>query len=397
MLKKIWLPIKNVLKKVRDHLYRNFITEYLIPVKNQVLLESAPEFSDNTYYLYLEMLKHNYQKKYKLVWLTTSADVSDMFKRDDISYFNINKPGLINKLKLQYLMNTSKFVITCNRYYKRKTHRQTIIYLNHGQPLKDCTKLKMNYGDCDASVTSSTFFIDNNSRVLNTDPEKFIIYSPPRNDGLFDTTKDVKKIMNLKNQKIIIWLPTFRNHMDGKRVDSTFNMPLGIPIIYNEKELEKLNEYLKKNKITIILKPHFAADISKITSKSYSNFLVIYNKDLDNYNITLYELLGASDAMITDYSSVYYDYLITKKPIGLTLDDFDDYREHTGFAFDYKKVIKGKYIYDMKDFNDFVTEIKDDKDSGYKDRMSTIKFLKLDTEGNYSKKLFDYIVKTYHF
>ena len=204
MLKKIWLPIKNVLKKVRDHLYRNFITEYLIPVKNQVLLESAPEFSDNTYYLYLEMLKHNYQKKYKLVWLTTSNDVSDMFKRDDISYFNINKPGLINKLKLQYLMNTSKFVITCNRYYKRKTHRQTIIYLNHGQPLKDCTKLKMNYGDCDASVTSSTFFIDNNSRVLNTDPEKFIIYSPPRNDGLFDTTKDVKKIMNLKNQKIII-------------------------------------------------------------------------------------------------------------------------------------------------------------------------------------------------
>ena len=90
MLKKICLPIKNVLKKVRDHLYRNFITEYLIPVKNQVLLESAPEFSDNTYYLYLEMLKHNYQKKYKLVWLTTSNDVSDMFKRDDIRYFNIN-------------------------------------------------------------------------------------------------------------------------------------------------------------------------------------------------------------------------------------------------------------------------------------------------------------------
>ena len=57
MIKKIWLPIKEFLKKIRDYGYRNFITEYFVPVKEQVLLESAPEFADNTYDLYLEMLK----------------------------------------------------------------------------------------------------------------------------------------------------------------------------------------------------------------------------------------------------------------------------------------------------------------------------------------------------
>ena len=147
MKNKIWIPIKNFLKKVRDLLYRNYITEKIIPVKEQVLLESAPDFSDNTYSLYLEMIKNNYQKKYKIIWLITNDEIEEAFIRDDISYFNINKKGFINNLKLQYLINTSKFIITCNRFYKRKTNRQTIIYLNHGQPLKDCSKLKMNFGD----------------------------------------------------------------------------------------------------------------------------------------------------------------------------------------------------------------------------------------------------------
>ena len=83
MIKKIWLPIKNILKKIRDFGYRNFITEYLVPIKNQVILESAPEFSDNTYYIYLEMLKNEYQKKYKIIWLVTDDNINPKFKRDD--------------------------------------------------------------------------------------------------------------------------------------------------------------------------------------------------------------------------------------------------------------------------------------------------------------------------
>ena len=396
MMRKIWLPIKNILKKVRDCLYRNFITEYLIPVKNQILLESAPEFSDNTYSLYLEMLKNGYQKKYQIVWLITKDEVSSKFKRDELKYFNIEKKGILHFLKFQYLLNTSKFIITCNRYYKRKTKRQVIIYLNHGQPLKDCTKLKMNFGDCDASIVLSEFFVEKNASVLNTKKEKFVIHGSPRNDGLFSKI-DVKKIMNLKNQKVIVWLPTFRYLNDGKRIDSSFDMPLGIPIIYDIDALNKLNDYLKEKKMTIILKPHFASDLSKITAKSYSNFKIIYNHDLDDYGITLYELLSSTDAMITDYSSVYYDYLVTKKPIALTLDDYEDYKKETGFAYEYKDIIKGHYVYKLEDLYSFLDNLLANKDPKLKDRMSIIKKLDLDTNGNYSKKLFDYLVKKYHF
>jgi len=396
-MKKIWLFIKNILKKMRDYLYRNFITEYLVPVKEQIILESAPEFADNTYSLYLEMLKNDYQKKYKIIWLVTNNDVNDNFKRDDIYYFNINRRGFFHKIKFHYLINTSKFIITCNRFYKRKTSRQVIIYLNHGQPLKDCSKLKMNFGDADASVTSSEFFVEKNSQALNTDPDKFIIFQPPRNDGLFNKDKDIKKTLGYEGQKLVVWLPTFRNHADGKRVDSNFDMPLGIPIIYTVKELEKFNKYLKDRNITVILKPHFAAKIDDLKAKTYSNFKIIYNSDLDNHNLTLYELLSGSDALITDYSSVYYDYLITKKPIALTLDDFNEYDKMTGFAYDYKEIIKGDYVYNIDEFYNFFDNLDKNVDASRKDRLSVIKKLGLDTTGNYSKKLFDYLVKEYDF
>ena len=397
MINKIWLPIKNILKKIRDFGYRNPITEYLIPIKKQVVLESEPPFSDNTYYIYLEMLKHDYQKKYKIIWLVTSDNINEKFKRDDISYFNINKKGLINKFKLNMLINTSKYIITCNRFYKRKTKRQVIIYLNHGQPLKDTRKLKMNFGSCDLSVHSSEFFLERNMEALNTSKEKFVVFQPPRNDGLLDSMKDAKKIMGYGKNKVVVWLPTFRNHRDGKRVDSSFNMPLGIPILYNLKELEKLNEYLKKEHIIIVLKPHFVANLGDLKAKSYSNFKVIYNKDLDDKGITLYELLGSSDALITDYSSVYYDYLITKKPIGLTLDDYEDYKKETGFAYEYKEVMKGHYIYNTDDLYNFIKDLSNGVDSSKKERLGIIKKLNFDTEGNYSKKLFDYIVNKYNF
>lgn len=397
MFNRIWIPIKNFLKKIRDFGYRNPITEYIIPVKNQILLESAPDFSDNTYYLYKELLKHDYQKKYRIIWLVTNDNIREKDYRNDITYFNINKKGILNKIRFQLLINTSKYIITCNRFYKRKTNRQIIIYLNHGQPLKDCTKLKMNYGSATASMTLSNFFIEANSKILNTPKEKFVIIGSPRNDGLLEKNKNVKKIMGYGNNKIIVWLPTFRNHMDGKRIDSKFNMPLGIPIIYDTKKLEELNEFLKKEKIIVLLKPHFVANLGDLKAKSFSNFKVIYNKDLDDKEITLYELLGASDALITDYSSVYFDYLITNKPIGLTLDDFEEYKEQTGFAYDYKKTIKGHYIYNLNDLYSFIENIATNEDMYKKDRKELIKKLNLDMTGNYSKKLFDYIVKKYNF
>lgn len=390
----MWKYIKKFLKKIRDHLYRNFLTEHFIPIKKQILLESAPDFSDNTYSFYLELLKNNYQDKYKIVWLVTK-EVDKRFYREDIEFFNINQKGIFHFLKFQLLINQSKFIITCNRFYKKKTKKQIIVFLNHGMPLKDCTKLKMNFKDADFSIVNSNFFVEELSKIINIKKEKFVELNAPRNDGLFDKSKDVKDILGLKDKKVVVWLPTYRkmNHI----VASSFDMPLGIPVIYNEKELIKLNKYLEQKNIVLLLKPHFAQDMSKIKLHELNSFKLIYNVDLDKAGLTLYELLGQSDAMITDYSSVYYDYLLTDKPIGLTIDDIKEYSREFGITYDYKKYIKGHYINNINDMYDFLDNLFSENDVYYKDRMKAKKMFNHDLKGNYSKKVFDYLKDHYNF
>ncbi len=393
---KIWKPIKNILKKIRDFLYRNFITE-IIPMKNQILLESIPDFSDNTYNFYLELLKNDYQKKYKIIWITQKEEIAPEFKRDDVFYFNEYRKGIFTKIKLHWLINRSKYIVTCNRFYKRKNRKQVILFLNHGMPLKDCTRLKMNYNDSNISICSSKFFLNELSAIAGIDKEKLVIMQPPRNDGLFDASIDAKRIMGFGNAKVIAWLPTFRKMSTYNRNDSKFDMPLGIPILYSEEELNKLNKYLRKINVILVLKPHPAQDLSVLKAKLYSNFKILYNSDLDKKKITLYQLLGQCDGLITDYSSVYYDFLITKKPIGLTVDDIKEYGEGLGLAYDYFKTIKGHYIYELKDLYKFVDNISNENDEYKNDRMKAIKKFDFDLEGNYSKKVFDYMKKHYKF
>ena len=106
-----------------------------------------------------------------------------------------------------------------------------------------------------------------------------------------------------------------------------------------------MNDVLKKHNILLVLKPHPAQDLSVIKTENLSNFVIFTNEDLNKNNISLYEFLGQTDALITDYSSVYYDYLLTDKPIAITTDDLEEYKKVFEFVYDnIYDVIKGEYI-----------------------------------------------------
>ena len=64
-------------------------------------------------------------------------------------------------------------------------------------------------------------------------------------------------------------------------------------------------------------------------------------------------MLGSSDALITDYSSVYFDYLLLDKPIGFTVDDMELYIKDRGFIFNNpEEYMPGKrYIMNMNFMN----------------------------------------------
>ena len=65
-----------------------------------------------------------------------------------------------------------------------------------------------------------------------------------------------------------------------------------------------------------------------------SNIRIISDQDLADRGLQLYEVLAGSSALITDYSSVYFDYLLLNRPIATTTDDMEAWKQMTGFAFD---------------------------------------------------------------
>ena len=170
-------------------------------------------------------------------------------------------------------------------------------------------------------------------------------------------------------------------------------MPLGIPICYSEEDYFKLNRFLEEHNILLLLKPHPAQNIDMIVNTHCSNICILDNDELKKYNIQTNELLAQTDALITDYSSIYYDYLLLNKPIGITLDDYEQYKEEMGFVFaNPLEVIKGSYIYNIDDLCDFITSIAMNQDEFREIRSHITKLIDKYHDCYSSNRVFEFII-----
>ena len=262
-------------------------------------------------------------------------------------------------------------------------------------PYKAVLEYCKSIGDVDYFLSLSPFFDDKLSELCNLDKNQIIHLGFPRNDDLFSKNVHLNKILkNKKYSKIIMWLPTYRqreNKLSNLTMDNTFD--LGIPIIYNTENLQILNNLLKELDVLLVLKPHPAQDLSVINAGKLSNFIILTDDNLKKSNINLYEFLSQTDALITDYSSVYYDYLLTDKPIAITTDDFEEYKKVFNIVFDNPfEVIKGEYIKDFNDLLLFIQNVASENDVAIEERIKAKnKFHKFQDKFS-SKRVYEFLV-----
>ena len=110
--------------------------------------------------------------------------------------------------------------------------------------------------------------------------------------------------------------------------------------------------------------------------------------------ITSYEFIGSCDALITDYSSVYFDYLLSNKPVAAVWEDIEEYRKNPGFAIDVDYYMKAAHkIYDLSDFKDFICQIETNEDRYKDERLEISKLVNYSNDGNNVKRVVDFIVE----
>jgi CDP-glycerol glycerophosphotransferase (TagB/SpsB family) len=216
----------------------------------------------------------------------------------------------------------------------------------HGIPLKKIGHLinyKMVHYDL---VVSTSPFVTQYAFANLFSTERFIETGYPRNDVLKYGVTDERQLA-LVNQSVyqwviqrgkplIVYMPTWR----GDSFDS------------NPIDLEDLEKFANENDITIVIKMHpFIRPetfFDTLESDGYF-FSADYKKNIVFYPSTddIYPLLHVASVLVTDYSSVYFDYLLLDKPIVFFVYDLEQYKNrHGDFMLDFESHTPGDKSYD---------------------------------------------------
>lgn len=305
--------IKDIIKKIL------IVICSLFPIdKKMIIFESCGEIKDNSKSLYEELLKLKLNEKYKIVWL-----VNDVKKYKNSKYANKN---VIFVKKLPQNNKNLKFVYYCCRakycFYThcfiglRRTKGQIKVFLTHGVPIKDSTGLFWEPYKNTYIISTSEYARFLRCKTFEGGEDITEILGFPRNDKLFEKDFDTVKFLNkYKYNKLILWLPTFKhNNLETNRNDFALETQNDISIM-SEEFLKDLNKKLKELSILLIIKFHPGQNINYVKIQNYSNILMMTNNEMESKNIDLYSLMAESNAIITDYSSVYIDYLLLDRPI----------------------------------------------------------------------------------
>ena len=206
----------------------------------------------------------------------------------------------------------------------------------------------------------------------------------PRNDFLFNyTEEDVvnikKRILgdNIQDKKIILYAPTYRANQHES----------GVGYVYKEEvDFEKMQKRLG-DKYIILFRPHYYI-ASVFNFDKYKGF--VYNaSDIDDIN----ELYVISDILITDYSSVFFDYANLKRPMIFYMYDLEYYRDKSnGFYFDVETNLPGKIVRTDDELIDEIIRVTKEFKYDEKYKKFNEKFNYLD-DGEASKRVVEAIIK----
>lgn len=354
-----------------------------------ILFESTPDFSDNTYPVFEELLNRGFDKKHTFVWSCSHrATLPGQMK--NIRYIYPGDKSLFQKLRAAYYMANAKCMISCNRYLLPWRKQQQAFFLTHGTPIKNIRGYYALPDSITHCLAASADMAEHTAYQHGFDPKKMFALGYPRNDILTQPAADIKKMLQTTCSKVIVWYPTFRQHRGGLTAGSG----KALPVIHDTQAAAELNAWAKKQDVLLVLKPHFAQDVSAIRDMHLSNLRFIDDSFFTQNQICSYGFVAGCDALITDYSSIYFDYTLCDKPIGLVWEDLEEYRKNPGFALDIDEYGKGGVkIYTLEDFKTFLQQVAQGDDVCREDRRKLRDTVNYAPDGNNTNRVTDYIIE----
>lgn len=316
----------------------------IFPKKNVVIFNSFPDISGNPLALYKYIVEERRDILHTYIFVWTVGDITPEEGKYLLKqYTGIENHRVIRKKSLDGIVAflSSKYIFSTHGYFMEVVRPKNQIHINlwHGMPFKRIGKMLEEVhangksDEADLTIATSELFQEIMACSFGINKESVILSGQPCNDDLF-ISKDVLGRLGIVPKdycKVIVWMPTYRKSVIGDIRQDGKKDSFGVAEVVNS-HYSELVSCLKKNNYLLLVKPHPMDCICDMSFPQNKYFKVILNEDLFRENIVLYELLSSSDCLLTDYSSVFIDYLITNKPIAFVCDDMEDYEKTRGFS-----------------------------------------------------------------
>lgn len=367
-----------------------FLSE-LIPKKDLIVFtgQSGISYEHNTKALF-EFLQEN-STSYQTIWITRNPriyqQISDLYGRGKVVY-TISINGLLVLLRAKAVCLSHGFSDISNIKLSSKTK---ILQLWHGIPLKKIGVLDRSFDRSqkkkyvansqryDMVISCSEIERKNLSKCFSIDESLIKITGLPRNDTLLKEKESslLERHPWLKS-KIILHAPTFRD--TGDPVDY-FPFP--------DVQIERINQFLEIHDAYLLLRGHVNETSIRLGEGAiHDNRIISANQDKFQ---DVMELLKYVDVLITDYSSIYIDFLLLDRPVIFLPYDIDDYQKYRGFLYNYVDVTPGPKPKTLDSFfGDLSKALQGELGVDYNEVKNQFHLYQDD---NSSKRVFDEITK----
>lgn len=373
----------------------------LIPKKKGLWIFGAwngEKYGDNTKYLF-EYIGNN-KPDIKAVWLTRDKTAFDLINAKnqsvvwaysfkgflcsiraekifitvgvkDVNRFVINRKNVV----LMWHGNTPIKKIVFDDKITRKDQSLLDKILFNLFPFMGMTKFKgfTISGSDEASKIFETAFLAKDKQILLT--------GYPRNDSFFRVDQRVPLIKDLEslketNTSSVIYMPTHRKEGKGN-ILKIFDM-----------DLDKLNKSFKLINSKLYVKLHyFHLKQLNFTDRSHLHFINDYDIEQD-----IYTVLANFDIMITDFSSVHFDFLLMDRPIIFAPFDKEEYlKDDREFYFNYDDVTPGPHAENWSEILKHIEKFVQDPTLFEEERMQVKSRFNKYTDANNCQRVFSVI------
>lgn len=299
------------------------------------------EFADNPKYLFVHVAEEH--PDVRAVWVSRDRSVVRDLQSEGYEAYHVWSPRSVWLTLRAGVVVLSHSTHDVNQWF---VGGATVAMLWHGVPLKTVSwdaelpdlpllarvGLRTLYDRYHLVTVPGPDAVDPLASGLGLDPERFVVTGYPRNDALVGAFREDEPVVEgdalswLRrlgdDRRVFVYLPTFRE--EGIRASER------LPVEELEAVLADLDAVL-----VVKLHPWEDLDPGVVGGGSIRRIHALPSE------VDVYPLLAEADALVTDYSSVFFDYLLLDRPVVFFPYDRADYEATRGLYFDYDAITPG--------------------------------------------------------